>query len=78
MQLVEDEWTTKQASLKSDHPTVIQKSRQAIEDKWRGNLALDTLRNEVFWIGIATRGKSWAIPMGHPNGEVLVKEQRGD
>jgi len=78
MQIVEDEWEAKQASLKSDHPTVVQKSRQAIEDKWRGNLALDTLRNEVFWIGIATRGKSWAIPMGHPNGEVLVKEQRGD
>jgi DNA polymerase I-like protein with 3'-5' exonuclease and polymerase domains len=78
MAIVEEEWNAKQASLKSDHPTVVQKSRQAIEDKWRGNLALDTLRNEVFWIGIATRGKSWAIPMGHPNGEVLVKEQRGD
>ena len=78
MALVDAEWKAKQEALKSDHPTVVQKSQQAIEDKWRGNLALDTMRNEVFWIGIATRGKSWAIPMGHPNGEVLVREQRGD
>ena len=78
MDLIDAEWEAKKASLKSDHPTVLQKSRQAIEDKWRGNVALDTLRNDVFWIGIAITGKSWAIPMGHPNGEVLVPEQRGD
>ena len=78
MDLVEAEWKSKSDSLKSTHPTVVQRSRQAIEDKWRGNVALDTLRNEVFWIGIATKGQSWAIPMGHPNGEVLIPEQRGD
>lgn len=78
MALLDEEWVSKEASLKSSHPTVVQRSRQAIEDKWRSNLALDTLRNEVFWLGIATRNHSWAIPMGHPNGEVLVKEQRGD
>ena len=78
MELIEDEWTAKLAALKSDHPSTLQRSRQAIEDKWRGKLALDTLRNEVFWIGLATRGRSWAIPMGHLNGEVLVPEERGD
>lgn len=78
MALVEQEWEAKEASLKVSHPSTIQRSRQAIEDKWRGNVALDPLRNDVFWIGIATRGHSWAIPMGHPNGEVLVPEQRGD
>ena len=78
MDIVEDEWKEKSASLKSTHPTVVQRSRQAIEDKWRGNVALDTLRNDVFWIGIAISGRSWAIPMGHPNGEVLVPEERGD
>ena len=78
MELIEDEWKVKEASLKSDHPTVVNRSRQAIEEKWRGRLALDTLRNDVFWIGIATRGRSWAIPMGHPNGEVLTEAQVGD
>lgn len=78
MALVEEEWKAKKATLKSDHPTVLQRSRQAIEDKWVGNTALDTLRNDVFWIGIAIGGRSWAIPMGHPNGEVLVPEERGD
>ena len=78
MALVEQEWAEKEAALKVTHPTTIQKSRQAIEDKWRGNVALDTLRNDVFWIGIAVSGRSWAIPMGHPNGEVLIPEQRGD
>ena len=78
MDLVEQEWIAKEATLKATHPSVRERSRQAIEDKWRGNVAIDTLRNEVFWIGIATRNHSWAIPMGHPNGEILVPEDRGD
>lgn len=78
MALVEQEWADKEASLKVTHASTVQRSRQAIEDKWRGRVALDPLRNDVFWIGIATRGQSWAIPMGHPNGEVLVPEERGD
>jgi len=52
--------------------------RKHVFPQWRNTLALDPLRNSVFWIGIATKGKSWAIPMGHPNGEVLVPEERGD
>ena len=78
MEFVEKEWEAKLATLKTDHPGTLARSRQAIEDRWSGDLAVDPLRNEVFWIGIAVSGQSWAIPMGHPNGEVLVKEVRGD
>lgn len=75
---VEKEWKEKEASLVSTHPTTLAKSRRVIEERWEGNMALDPLRNEVFWIGLATKGHSWAIPMGHPNGEVLIPEKRGD
>jgi DNA polymerase-1 len=78
MELIEAEWQEKKASLKSENSNVIARSRQSIEDRWTSELALDTFRNEVFWISVATEGRSWAIPMGHPNGEVLVKEVRGD
>lgn len=78
MDLIEYEWKEKLASMKSEHPTTVARSRQAIEDRWTSELALDPFRNEVFWLGIGTAGHSWAIPMGHPNGEVLVKEMRGD
>ena len=76
--LIEDEWKVKKATLKTASPSVIERSRQAIVDRWQNELPLDTMRNEVFWIGIAIEGASWAIPMGHPNGEVLVNEVRGD
>ncbi len=76
--LFAQEWEEKQAALKSNHPNVIARSKQAIEEKWLKDIALDPLRNDVFWISIAIRGRSWAIPMGHPNGEVLVPEERGD
>lgn len=78
MALVEQEWQDKESTLVSHHPTTIQRSRQAIDERWRSRIAVDPLRNDVFWIGIATKGRSWAIPMGHPNGEILVPEQRGD
>jgi|SaaInlV_100m_DNA_2_1039680.scaffolds.fasta_scaffold00140_22 DNA polymerase I-like protein with 3'-5' exonuclease and polymerase domains len=42
------------------------------------DLALDPMRNEVIWMGIATHGHSWAIPMGHPNGEIIEEEEVGD
>lgn len=76
--LIEDEWKVKKETLRTVSPSVIEKSRQAIVDRWQNELPLDTMRNEVFWIGIAIDGMSWAIPMGHPNGEVLVNEVRGD
>ena len=78
LDLIEREWQDKKVTLKTDHPAVIERSHQAIVDRWQNELPLDTLRNEVFWIGIAIEGRSWAIPMGHPNGEVLVKSVRGD
>lgn len=78
MELIEEEWKAKLATLKSTNANVLARSRQAIEDRWTGDLALDTLRNEAYWISIAIDGRSWAIPMGHPNGEILVREMRGD
>lgn len=66
------------ATLKNTAPEVVARSTEAIRSKYLKNLALDPLRNEVFWIGIATHGRSWAIPMGHKFGEVLVPEERGD
>jgi DNA polymerase-1 len=78
MDLINDEWKEKEANLKATNPLVRQRSRKAIEDRWTGKLALDPLRNEVFWIGIAVRGVSWAIPMGHPHGEVVVPPVVGD
>ena len=78
LDLVEVEWLEKEKSLKTLNPSVRERSKQAIYDRWANSQALDTLRNEVFWIGIAVSGRSWVIPMGHPNGEVLIPEERGD
>lgn len=78
LDLIEAEWVEKEASLKTNNASVRQRSRQAIVDRWQDGMGLDTLRNEVFWLGIAVSGQSWAIPMGHPNGVVLVPEERGD
>lgn len=77
-QLIDDEWVLKRAELKSTNANVIATSKRAIEDRWTKELALDPLRNEVTWIGIAVSGMSWAIPISHRNGEVLVPEERGD
>ena len=76
--LIDKEWEAKKATLKSKNPEVLERSRQHIVDRWQDSLGLDTIRNDVFWLGIAIRGRSWAIPMGHPNGEILVPEERGD
>jgi DNA polymerase-1 len=78
LERIDEEWAEKEAALVSTNANVRLRSKQAIVDRWQDGLGLDTLRNEVFWIGIATPGRSWAIPMGHPNGEVLVPEERGD
>lgn len=75
---IEREWQEKLATLKTTHPGTLERSRQSIVDRWAKELALDPIRNEVFWIGIAVEGRSWAIPMGHSNGEVLVRELRGN
>lgn len=78
LDLIEAEWQAKLATLKTTNEAVLERSKASIEERWTKELALDTLRNEVFWIGFAVDDRSWAIPMGHPNGEVLIKELRGD
>jgi DNA polymerase-1 len=76
--MIDEEWEEKKATLKSHNPQVVERSRKAIEDRWTDELAVDTLRNEVFWIGIAVDHMSWAIPMGHLNGEMLLPAEIGD
>lgn len=76
--LVDDEWFLKRSELKVTNANVIASSKAALEKRWTDTLALDPLRNEVTWIGIAISGRSWAIPISHLNGEVLVPEERGD
>lgn len=78
LQLIDEEWERKKKTLKSTNPEVLAKSRQVIEDRWTKELALDPLRNDVFWIAIAVQGRSWAIPMGHPHGEMLTPAEMGD
>lgn len=66
------------ATLKNPSEDVVARSTEAIRQRYLSTLALDPFRNEVFWLGIATHGHSWAIPMGHSVGEILVPEQVGD
>lgn len=75
---VEKEWKNHTETLKLKTDDILARSKETIINRWRDTLALDPLRNNVFWLGIATEGRSWAIPMGHPNGEVVVPEERGD
>ena len=78
VELIDAEWQEHLKGLKTSNEDVLERSREALLSKWVSQLALDPLRNEVFWIGIAIDGKSWAIPMGHPNGDVVTPEDRGD
>ena len=75
---IEDEWKLHSATLKSTHPDVLKRSKDSIVERWTKTLALDPLRNEVIWLGIAVKGQSWVIPVGHPNGSVLEPALRGD
>jgi len=77
-QWVEKEWKDHTETLKLKTDDILARSKETIINRWRDTLALDPLRNNVFWLGIATEGRSWAIPMGHPNGEVLIPAERGD
>lgn len=76
--LIESEWVEHTGTLKVTNEDIIRRSKEAITNRWRKTLALDPLRNEVIWIGIGTHRKSWAIPMGHPNGEVIEPALTGD
>lgn len=75
---IKREWESHLSTLKATNADILRRSKEAIEDRWKKTLALDPLRNEVFWLGIATKGRSWAIPMGHRHGEMLVPEETGD
>lgn len=75
---VDKEWKDHISTLKMQTDDIVSRAREIVLNRWKNTLALDPLRNSVFWLGIATEGRSWAIPMGHPNGEVLVPEERGD
>jgi len=75
---IEKEWKAHVAKLKNPSPDITRKAREKIESDYRKMLALDPLRNEVFWIGIATKGHSWAIPMGHSRGVIVTPEEIGD
>lgn len=76
--LIEDEWKQRLSSLKTTNTDVLARSKAAIVERWTKELAVDPLRNEVFWLGIATEGHSWAIPMGHRHGTILAPEEVGD
>jgi DNA polymerase-1 len=76
--IMEDEFKKKALSLKSKSPDVLENSRRVIEESYKKDIAVNPLRNEVFWIAIATFGHSWAIPMGHKLGTLLEPEEVGD
>lgn len=64
--------------LKTPSESVIERTRSSKTESMTKSIALDPHRNEVIWVGIATSEHSWAIPVGHPIGEVLTEEERGD
>lgn len=72
------EWKDHLSTLKNPTPEISNRARENFEAQYRKSIALDPLRNEVFWLGLATAGKSWAIPMGHKRGLILVPEEVGD
>lgn len=78
MAWIDQEWEVHATTIKTTSEDVIARSREILVNKWANTLALDPMRNEVFWLGLATEGHSWAIPMGHPNGEIIIPEERGD
>jgi len=65
-------------TLKSKSPDIIVRAHNNLETRYREEIALNPLRNDVFWLGIATSGRSWAIPMGHTTGVMLFPEETGD
>jgi len=78
MAWIDKEWEVHATTIKTTSEDVIARSKEILVNKWASTLALDPMRNEVFWLGLATEGHSWAIPMGHPNGEIIIPEERGD
>jgi DNA polymerase-1 len=78
LESMEKAWKEHVSSLKNPSPEIQQRAYDNFSEKYRGMIAVNPLLNDVFWIGLATQGHSWAIPMGHIVGEVLVPEEVGD
>lgn len=78
LQHLEVEFQQHIKTLKNKSPEVLQRSHDILEQRYKEDIAVDPMRNEVFWLGIATKGKSWAIPMGHTIGVVLQAGETGD
>jgi len=78
LQHLENDFQEHIKGLKTKSPDIIQRAHDNLVETYLKEIAVDPLRNEVFWIGIATRGHSWAIPMGHKIGSLLEPEEVGD
>lgn len=78
LEAMEKAWKEHVASLKNPSPEIQKRAYENFSEKYRGLIAVNPLLNDVFWIGLSTKGYSWAIPMGHSVGEVLVPEEIGD
>ena len=76
-ELVDQRVSAHVATLSVQSEANIERSRSSKERDIRKSIALDPHRNEVIWVGIATNGQSWAIPCGHPKGEILEAEENG-
>ena len=77
-EFVEQQVRSHVLGLKTTSESVIDRTRTAKVEATTKSIALDPHRNEVIWMGIATSEHSWAIPVGHPRGEILESEDRGD
>lgn len=75
---LEKEFNAHVLTLKSKSPDIISRAHDNLESSYREDIALNPLRNDVFWLGIATSGQSWAIPMGHTTGVMCTPEEVGD
>ena len=75
---VDQQVKTHVEALTSTSDAITDRARENKEQAMTKTIALDPKRNEVIWVGIATNGYSWAIPVGHPCGEVLVPEEVGN
>lgn len=71
------DWKDHLSTLKSPSSEIAKRAKDNYEERYTKMLALDPLRNEVFWIGLASAGISWAIPMGHKLGTIIKEEEIG-
>lgn len=78
MEHLEADFKAHVATLKSKSPEILQRAHDNFVKQYMESIAVNPLRNEVFWLGIATSGRSWAIPMGHKRGSLIEPEEVGD